>query len=97
MPNSNYVYLLANRRNGAIYTGMTGSLPHRLQQHRDMLTPGFTKRYAVTKLVYYEQHQDVEFAIMREKQIKKWLRAWKIELIEKDNPEWRDLWFDLNR
>ena len=85
------VYLLANRRNGAIYTGVTSDLIRRIQEHREGLIPGFTKQHGIKMLVWFEQHSTMEHAIIREKRIKKWLRVWKIELIEKDNLFWRDL------
>jgi putative endonuclease len=85
------VYLLASRRNGTIYTGVTSTLLARIQQHRHGLVRGFTRNYSVKLLVWFEQHPTMESAITREKRIKKWNRAWKLELIEADNPEWRDL------
>ena len=85
------VYLLANRRNGAIYTGVTSDLIRRIQEHREGLIPGFTKQHGIKMLVWFEQHSTMEHAIIREKRIKKWLRVWKIELIERDNLGWRDL------
>jgi putative endonuclease len=85
------VYLLANRKNGAIYRGVTSNLLQRIQQHRDGLIPGFTREHGIRRLVWFEQHATMEQAIVREKRIKKWLRRWKMELIEKDNLGWRDL------
>ena len=85
------VYLLANRRNGAIYTGVTSNLIQRIQQHREGALPGFTREHRIKLLVWFEQHSTMEQAILREKRIKKWYRVWKIELIEKDNLFWRDL------
>ena len=85
------VYILASRRNGTLYTGVTSNLPARIQQHRDGLAPGFAWRYSVKQLVWFEQHPTMESAITREKRIKKWNRAWKLQLIETANPEWRDL------
>ena len=76
---------------------MTNNLPRRTQEHKDGLIPGFFRENRVMRLVYYEQYVDVRDAIMHEKRLKKWNRPWKIELIEKANPEWRDLWFDLNK
>ena len=87
-----YVYILASRRNGTLYTGMTSNLVKRAWQHRNGEMDGFTKKYGVKRLVYYETHQNAESAIMREKQIKKWNRQWKLRLIEKDNPQWNDLY-----
>jgi putative endonuclease len=94
---SYYVYLLASDRYGTLYTGVTSDLIKRAWQHREALTEGFTKKYGVKQLVWYEVHGDVLAAITREKQIKKWNRAWKIELIQKQNPLWRDLYEDLLR
>ncbi|OYW45319.1 MAG: endonuclease [Sphingomonadales bacterium 32-68-7] len=85
------VYVLANRRNGAIYTGVTSNLIQRVHQHREGAFPGFTSKYGVKRLVWFEQHATMEHAIVREKRIKKWLRVWKLELIERDNLGWRDL------
>jgi len=90
-----FVYILASNRNGTLYVGVTGDLHGRMVEHREGLVPGFTKRYGVTTLVYFEEHGDIDVAIQREKRIKRWRRAWKIALIERDNPAWRDLWIDL--
>ncbi len=90
-----YVYFLASRPRGTIYIGVTNDLIHRVYQHRNDLIEGFTKRYGVHMLVRYEQGADVSAAIWREKRLKKWNRAWKIKLIESENPEWRDLYPDL--
>jgi putative endonuclease len=92
-----YVYLLASGRYGTLYTGVTSDLIKRAWQHREALAEGFTKRYDVKQLVWYEVHKDVQAAITREKQIKKWNRAWKIELIQEKNPQWRDLYEDIAR
>jgi putative endonuclease len=92
-----YVYILANRRNGATYTGVTNDIARRMQQHRERAGSAHAKKYDIYRLVYVEPHDDMPSAITREKRVKKWLRAWKTALIEKDNPTWRDLWFDLNR
>lgn len=86
------VYLLASRRNGILYVGVTSDLVRRVYQHRNDLIEGFTQRYGVHTLVWFEPHERMESAILREKQIKKWPRAAKIGLIEEKNPEWRDLW-----
>ena len=91
-----YVYILASKRNGTLYTGMTSNLHKRIWQHKNKFIPGFTEKYKVTNLVYYEIHEDPVGAITREKQIKKWNRAWKIKLIETENPEWCDLFESLN-
>lgn len=85
------VYILASRRNGTLYTGVTSNLPRRVWEHRNDLVEGFTRRYGVHMLVYYEWHDDMYAAIRREKQIKKWRRVWKIQLIESLNPDWKDL------
>jgi putative endonuclease len=87
-----YVYILASKRNGTLYTGMTSDLLKRVWQHKKGEVDGFTKKYGVKRLVYFEIHQTAEEAIKREKQIKKWMRSWKIRLIEKDNPFWDDLY-----
>ena len=95
MPKAGYVYLLASRRNGTLYTGVTSDLIQRVWNHKHDIHEGFTKQYQVHRLVYFEAHQDIRDAIIREKQIKKWKRAWKIRLIEERNPEWRDLFDEL--
>lgn len=87
-----YVYILTNKRNGTLYTGITSNLTQRVWQHKQHLVQGFTKKYDTTMLVYFEQHSEIKEAILREKQIKTWQRQWKINLIEKDNPEWVDLY-----
>ena len=89
------VSLLASRHNGILYTGVTSDLLRRIWEHRHDLVEGFTKRYGIHSLVYFELHDEMPVAIRREKQIKKWNRAWKIELIEKTNPQWQDLWCAL--
>ena len=86
------VYILASQRNGTIYVGVTSSLVKRVYEHKNDLADGFTKKYQVHMLVYFEVHNDIETAITREKQIKKRNRSWKIELIEKANPQWCDLY-----
>ncbi len=85
------VYIMASERNGTLYTGVTSDLPLRVSQHKTGVVEGFTKKYGVHTLVYYERYDDMRSAIIREKQIKNWNRAWKLELIERENPEWRDL------
>jgi putative endonuclease len=85
------VYILASRRNGTLYTGVTSDLIQRVYQHREGVTPGFTSKHGVKRLVWFEHHATMDHAITREKQIKKWLRVWKLELIEHDNLGWRDL------
>tara|TARA_B100000614_G_scaffold232035_1_gene226414 strand:+ start:378 stop:668 length:291 start_codon:yes stop_codon:yes gene_type:complete len=89
------VYILASQPNGTLYVGVTSDLPGRVWQHRNDLANGFTKRYGVHRLVYVEAHDTMEDAILREKRIKKWRRAWKIRLIEESNPEWRDLYDEI--
>ena len=85
------VYILASKRNGTLYTGVTSNLLARIHQHRDGMVRGFSSRYGVKLLVWFERHATMDAAITREKRIKKWNRAWKLELIEAGNPEWRDL------
>jgi len=87
--------MLASKRNGTLYTGVTNNLLKRVYEHKSNLVEGFTKKYNVHNLVYYEIHGDIYNAINREKQIKKWKRQWKTELIEKENPEWKDLYISL--
>ena len=91
------VYILSSRRNGTLYIGVTSNLQRRIWEHREALCDGFTKRYSVQLLVYYELHDSIDDAIKREKQLKKWNRAWKIELIESRNPDWIDLWDEIVR
>ncbi len=91
-----YVYILASRRNGTLYVGVTTDLPQRVMQHRDGLAGGFTAKYKVHRLVHAEPFDDIATARRREKTLKGWKRAWKIELIEKDNPDWRDLFESLH-
>src|SRR4030095_7397388 len=86
-----YIYILASRRHGTLYIGVTNSLRKRLEQHRNGDGSSFVKKYAVFRLVYVESYERAEEAIAREKQLKRWKRAWKIELIERDNLEWGDL------
>ena len=85
------VYLLASKRNGTLYVGVTSNLLARIHQHRTGAVRGFTREYAVKQLVWFERHATMDSAITREKRIKKWNRAWKLQLIEAENPEWRDL------
>ena len=86
-----FVYVLASRRNGTLYVGMTDDLPRRAWEHRTGVVAGFTKKYGVKHLVWFETHETREGAFQRERQIKKWNRAWKLEAIERSNPMWRDL------
>jgi putative endonuclease len=92
MKGAYYVYILASKIGGTLYIGVTNNLVRRVYEHREKLADGFTKKYGVTKLVYFEAHSDVEAAIVREKQIKKWNRAWKIRLVEESNLNWDDLY-----
>ena len=89
------VYILASRREGALYVGVTADLAQRVWQHKSDFVKGFTSRYNIHSLVWYEAHDSMESAIAREKAIKKWRRQWKIELIEQNNPDWRDLYSDI--
>ena len=91
-----YVYILANKRNGTLYTGVTNNLEARMYQHKNGIGSKFTSKYSVDMLMYYEETDDIGEAIHREKQLKKWKRAWKMSLIEESNPSWKDLageWF----
>jgi putative endonuclease len=90
-----WVYILANRRHGALYTGVTSDIAARMVQHREGNGSAFCTKYGISRLVHVEWHDDIEDAIAREKAVKKWRRAWKIELIEAGNPDWRDRWFDI--
>jgi putative endonuclease len=90
-----YVYLMASRRNGTLYLGVTNDLVRRVYQHKTKAIPGFTSRYGVDRLVWFESYDDPTTAITREKELKKWRRAWKIRLIEESNPNWRDLYDDI--
>jgi putative endonuclease len=85
------VYILASKKNGTLYTGVTGNLPQRIEQHKARAVKGFTQKYGVVHLVWFERHADVHEAIAREKQIKGWNRAWKLKLIEAANREWLEL------
>jgi putative endonuclease len=89
------VYIVANKRNGTLYLGVTGDLIQRAHQHRAGLIEGFSRRYGCKHLVWFEQHSEISAAIGREKVLKKWRRAWKLALIEKANPQWRDLYEDF--
>jgi putative endonuclease len=86
------VYILASKRNGTLYTGVTSDLVQRIWQHKNNVVKGFTEKYGVHTLVYFELHDDMESAIVREKRLKKWNRAWKLRLIEEKNPDWNDLY-----
>jgi len=88
---SYWVYILASGRNGTLYVGVTNDIVRRVYQHKEGLASGFTKRYGVSKLVHAEPFESISYAIQREKTLKKWPRKWKLDLIERDNPQWRDL------
>ncbi|WP_425457554.1 GIY-YIG nuclease family protein [Devosia ginsengisoli] len=90
-----FVYLITNRKHGTLYTGVTNDLVRRVHEHREGLVDGFSRRHGCKHLVWFEIHGDIEAAILREKQVKKWLRPWKDALIEQTNPDWRDLWWEI--
>ena len=87
-----YVYIMASKRNGTLYVGMTSNIAQRVRRHKNDIGSEFVKQYSVKKMVYYEKHKNVEDALVREKQIKAWKRQWKMRLVEHFNPEWEDLW-----
>jgi len=89
------VYILASKRNGTLYVGVTSNLVKRIWEHKNNLAEGFSKRYRIHDLVWYEMHETMDSAIQREKRIKEWKRAWKLELIEKTNPDWQDLYHTI--
>jgi len=95
MEKSFFVYILANRRNGTLYIGVTSNLLKRVWEHKNKLVEGFTARYGIDKLVYYEQFKDAKSALRRKKRLKKYNRKWKLDLIEKSNPDWKDLYKEL--
>ena len=88
-------YILSNKPNGTLYIGVTSNVVQRVWQHKHVLVDGFSKEHGLKLLVYFELHDSMEDAIVREKRLKKWKRAWKIELIESQNPQWKDLYLDL--
>ena len=90
-----YVYILTNKKDGTLYVGITSNLQKRIWEHKNKANDGFSKKYNLTKLVYFEVYDDPENAIKREKRLKFWLRNWKVELIEKENPNWNDLYKDI--
>lgn len=90
-----YVYLLASQKNGTLFTGVTSDLIKRVWQHKNDVVDGFSKKYNIHLLVWYEVHDEIGSAIVREKQIKEWKRLWKLELIEKSNPTWKDLYSEI--
>jgi putative endonuclease len=91
-----FLYILASKKNGTLYVGVTGDLLKRIYEHKQNIVEGFTKKYNVHTLVYYERYSDIVEAITREKQIKKWNRKWKLKLIEDMNPEWKDLYAEIS-
>ncbi len=92
MPYKSYwVYILASKRNGTLYIGVTNNIERRVFEHKSGLNEGFTKKYGVKQLVYFEEFNDINIAIRKEKRMKKWNRKWKLDLIESENPEWKDL------
>lgn len=93
---SYFVYILASRKNGTLYIGVTNDMARRVEEHRQGKASSFTRKYAVHRLVYSEMHEDVEEAIRREKAMKNWQRSWKVRLVERSNPEWDDLHVSLN-
>ena len=90
------VYILTNKRNGTLYVGVTSNLPKRIWEHKNKVVKGFTLKYGLSRLVWYERHETMESAIHREKAMKFWLRQWKLKTIEEMNPDWRDLYEELN-
>ena len=90
-----HLYIMTNKKDGTLYIGVCNDLVRRTYEHRNGLVDGFTRKYRLHQLVYYESHNDPSGAILRENQMKKWNRSWKIELIEKTNPEWKDLYSDI--
>ena len=90
-----FVYIMSSRKDGVLYIGMTNDLVRRVSEHKAEYFPGFSKKYKTKTLVYYESYRDVNVAILREKRLKKWNRVWKVKLIEKNNPEWKDLYVAL--
>ena len=96
MPHSYWVYILASGRNGTLYTGVSNDLVRRVHEHKTKAAPGFTARHDVSKLVWYEEHCEIDDAIAREKKLNRWRRDWKLQLIETANPQWNDLYETLN-
>ena len=92
-----FVYILTNKLRGTLYVGITNDLVQRICEHREGLVPNFTKRYGLKQLVYFERYDDPNSAIQREKNIKHWSRAWKLDLVASTNPQWRDLYADITR
>lgn len=96
MKKNSYVYILASQRNGTLYIGVTSDLVRRIWEHREGVVSGFSAKYDCKTLVYFEVFNDIREAIRREKALKEWNRSWKLRLIEKGNPTWRDLWVDIS-
>ncbi len=92
-----YVYIMTNKKRGTLYIGVTSDLPRRAWEHKEKIVPGFTKKYGLTQMVYWQSFERIEDAIQREKTMKHWVRAWKIRAIEEINPEWEDLYAQLNQ
>ena len=90
-----YVYIVSSQKNGTLYVGVTNNLAKRVYEHKKNLISGFTEKYKVHNLVYFEKYNDIDEAILREKRIKRWKRNWKIKLIEKNNPEWEDIYHEI--
>ncbi|MBU0612401.1 GIY-YIG nuclease family protein [Patescibacteria group bacterium] len=90
-----YVYILASKKNGTLYIGVTNNILRRIHEHKNNVIGGFTRKYKVHRLAYFEETENIESALQREKQMKKWNRKWKIELIEKDNPNWKDIYGEI--
>ncbi len=90
-----YIYILSSKKKGTLYIGVTKNLKKRIIQHKESLITGFTEKYKVNQLIYFEEYSDIRYAITREKQLKKWNRDWKTHLIEKSNPDWKDLFYEL--
>jgi putative endonuclease len=89
--NSYYVYIITNKKNGTLYIGFTDDIHRRIYEHKNKLSDGFSKKYGLDKLVYFEEHENSSSSFKKERQMKKWRRAWKIKLIEEQNPNWKDL------
>ncbi len=95
--NGGYVYIMSNKRDGTLYVGVTSNLSRRIWVHRESIIAGFTERYGLKRLVYYESYEDIRNALQREKSLKHWPREWKLALIQQMNPDWEDLYQHLNR
>lgn len=94
---SGYVYILASKKDGTLYTGVTADLGRRVQEHKERLSTGFSARYGAVRLVWYREYGDIGLAIVEEKRIKRWRRAWKVRLIEEMNPDWQELYGGMGR